>query len=693
MSSAKERNKDIINFHRLCKDLYKNIQRKIIKKYIYPDKIKTNSYNTINKSIKEEKEWKYYKSEESISEEEKIWDIFKDNVFLSKVHNCYESLEQIIESLDENEKNIQYLQNNIEIGEKKIQLLSQLNSQLNQFFKKNEEISNYTQNNNVNNTNTNTNSLNKIDNNENNIGGADVNVIGQLSLVKSLNILNDLQIMNSMNDANKQDNVLNNNKNIKSANTTTNTTITNNNNIILDNKIINNNIGTQKAKEKTDIINNEVNVQMPNTFDNKYENNQIPKLLNKKSKREKNDNQQYDNNNEPESVSEKNYSYKKKCISSNAYISNSQNQNVTSDIINNNNNNIPNKNNVSTSQNNEINENPKDANSNYDLNNTIELIENENNMKDSPQKNSEEKKESNESNCESSMEISCDKILKKAFSSICNQAQIQNDPIKKETIFEINNLLKKIPTINFNMKEKFEDPYIIGSYSHFKITHLMDYNPPIDILFKCKCIKSRDELKNIATDMLQNKLCIKYIEISFDYDKKNEIVKICNKCKIKLRNKSDLFIYINLFFVGVNLSTFINKEKSINRFLFSNNICDNKNKIIICLFFRRWRRKYKLFFIMPEFIDVIVQFYFNETETITLIIEKIFYDVFDGQINFENKNNNVHKDIDNIKEIKEFINEWYINNEDQKKLKNAIIATQELIMKNEFYSTFNNDEE
>ena len=155
MSSAKERNKDIINFHRLCKDLYKNIQRKIIKKYIYPDKIKTNSYNTINKSIKEEKEWKYYKSEESISEEEKIWDIFKDNVFLSKVHNCYESLEQIIESLDENEKNIQYLQNNIEIGEKKIQLLSQLNSQLNQFFKKNEEISNYTQNNNVNNTNTN----------------------------------------------------------------------------------------------------------------------------------------------------------------------------------------------------------------------------------------------------------------------------------------------------------------------------------------------------------------------------------------------------------------------------------------------------------------------------------------------------------------------------------------------------------
>ena len=80
-------------------------------------------------------------------------------------------------------------------------------------------------------------------------------------------------------------------------------------------------------------------------------------------------------------------------------------------------------------------------------------------------------------------------------------------------------------------------------------------------------------------------------------------------------------------------------------------------------------------------------------ETLILTIEKIFYDMFDGQINLENKNNNVNKDGDNIKEIKGYINEWYSNSEDMKMLKDAIITTQELIMKNEFYSTFNNDEE
>lgn len=692
MSSVKERNKEAIIFNRLCKDLYRNIQRRIIKKYIYPDKTKINSYNTINKIIKEGKEWKYCEAEENISEEEKILDIFKDNDFLSKVQKVYESLEKVIEYLDENEKNIQYLQKNIEIGEKKIELLSQLNTHLNNFFQKNEEISSMAKNmTSINNVNNNSNDINMCNTNENSLG--------HLNLVKSLNILNDLQIINSINDGNKQDNNLNQVNKNKGATTTTNTTITNNNNIILDNKIINNNIGTQKAKEKIDVINNEVEMQIPNTFDNNYEKNPIPKLLNKKSKRGKKDSLQYNNkySNNHEYSNEKNYPYKKKYSNNNnknmQNLQSIQNQNLTKDSLNNNNINISKQNLLNTPPENNINDNSNEINSNYAFDNPIELKENENDIKSPPQIDSNENIPSNDNINNSSMEIVCDKILKKAFPSLYTQSTLQNNHPIKEKIYQISNILKKISYIKFNMQDKFEDPYIIGSYSNFKLINLMDYQPPIDIMFKCKCIKSRDEIKNIAKDTMENKLYINYIDISFDYDKKNEMVKISNKCKIKLKNKNDFFIYINLFFVGVNLSSFINKENSIKRFFFSNNMLDNKGKILISLYFRRWRRKFKLFFIMPEFFDVIVHFYFNETETHILTIEKIFYDMFDGQINLENKTNNVNKDGDNIKEIKGYINEWYSNSEDMKMLKDAIITTQELIMKNEFYSTFNNDEE
>ena len=172
-------------------------------------------------------------------------------------------------------------------------------------------------------------------------------------------------------------------------------------------------------------------------------------------------------------------------------------------------------------------------------------------------------------------------------------------------------------------------------------------------------------------------------------DKKNEIVKISNKCKIRTKTNNNVFIYINLYFVGINLSSYNDKEQSINRFFFSNNVFDNKGKILISLFFRRWRRKFKLFFIMPEFLDIIINFYFNEKDRLSLIIENIFYDLFNGEINFSLKNNKINKDEDNMKDISGFVNEWFNNKETKNILTNAIINTQEYILKNDFYSTFN----
>ena len=682
MSDDKETNKDIANFHHLCKDLYKYIQRRIIKKYIYPDMeyAKITSKNSVNNILegKKEKEWKYYK-EGNISEEEKILDIFKDNDFLSKIQKCYESLDVLITALDENQKNVEFLKKKIDLGEKKIEMLSKLNTQLNQFFQKNNENKGKVQN-------------TKIDLNDNK------NVMERLNLVKSLNILNELHLMNSINDSNKKDNI-----NINNSNSTnnTNTTITNNNNIIVDNKIINNNIRTQETKEKIDLISNvdEIQNNFSNNYDKNNNNNNFSvnsfKFLNKKSKREKDDNNQdnvqiynneYNNHHEynlGKNSFQQNNINKKNNKNKNKNKKNNKNQKfiqLSSVEINNGDNNNIQSNNMIQNQ-----MSPTPNNNN----NKIELKENENEIKKEVPENKEEENKSNNENKENNLEIEFDKVLKKEFSSIYSFPY--NDNSKKEIIREVKIILKKIPNMKFNKQNKFDDPCLTGSFSRFNLVYLLDYFPAIDILFKCKCIEGIDELKNIATETMQKKLCIKYIQISDNYDKKNEIVKLSNKCKIKLKN-GEFFIYINLFFVGVNLSNYNKKEQSINRFFFNNNMSENKRKVLICLFFRRWRRKFKLYFIMPEIFDVIINFYFNEKESLSLIIEKIFYDLFNGQLNFDvTKSNNIHNDEENIKEIKEFVSEWFSNEEDKNILSNAIISTQELIMKNDFYSTFNNE--
>ena len=643
-----------------------------------------NKQNSLNNIINE-KEWKYYNSDD-ISEEEKILDIFKDNVFLSQIQKCYESLEIVITSLNENQKNIEFLQKNIEVGEHKIKLLSQLNSQLNQFFKSKNE----------NETQLQSQSQPKNSSSNNN----KTNVLERLNLVKSLNILNDLQIFNSINDQKNQDKITN-----KNNTNSTNTTITNNNNIILDNKIINNNIGEHKSKGNVDLVQEPVE-------DNHYSNDYINikkndwKLLNRKNKRDKKDDDEYEEiNNSIEYPKAKNSFIKNNQNFGNKKFNKIKKSNYSYNDINSNiNKNGQNfqKFNKNINEEDIDNHNIQHKNSESSTASKKSDISSDKEDNESKQNNQKQKENENNENCQNKeskptgdniLEIQFEKVLRQEFSSIYSPNQKFES--NKEIIREIKIVLKKINNLKFNRANKFDDPYLIGSYSHFDLNNLLDNIPAIDILFKCKDIKSFDELKGIAVETMQKKLCFNYIEIAKDYDKQNEIVKMVNKCKIKSKNDSNnnIFIFINLFFVGINLSSYNKKEQSINRFLFSNNIFDDKGKILICLFFRRWRRKFKLFFIMPEFLDIIINFYFNEKDSLSLTIENIFYDLFNGEMNFNSKKNNkICKDEDNMKDITEFISEWFKNKEYKNMLNNAIISTQESILKNDFYSTFNEEE-
>ena len=689
-SAEKVRNKDITSFHRLCKDLYKFIQKRIIRKYVNPNII-YEPVNSLGNAISRNKEWKYYNTQEKISEEEKILDICKDNIFLAQLKSYYESLETIINILDENEKNVELLQKDIEVGEKKLEMLSKLNIQLNQLFN--------TKDNDQTMSNNNSNNSSKSKGNSN-------NVLDKLHLVKSLNILNELQIFNNNNNTEKD-------KIVKNNNNTSNTTITNNNNIIVDNKIINNNIrpvksDIQKERDKIQLkeeLNKKDNsINKPNNS-NKNKNNQPKKqknsqsnivndikLLNKKVKR--------DNTtiNKDEEIFDGNTSKIKDCPANSNF---NKNENTNNININNNNEELSSP----PRANNNINNN----NSNQIVNNNKNNIPNEKEQEqirnisvdnvDNPQ--SEEHKMDNPDD-QNSLEYEFEKVLKDKFCFVINAPHNKMPKYKKDIMAEINNILKKIPNLKYNKRDKFDDPYIVGSYSHFDVINLMDYIPPIDIMFKCKNIKSVKELKDIVDETMKKKLGFNYLEIGNEYDRKNEIVKYYHKCKFTKGQKDNnsLFFFFNIIFVGINLSNFNQKETSINRFYFNNNgMYDSKGKILISLYFRRWRKKYNLSFMMPEFLDIIINYYYNDKTNLSFVIEEIYLALFNSNFNFldkkegeENDNINTSEDVENLKEIKKFIFEWYDNPEYKKKMIDAILDTQELIMNSKFYNTFNNDE-
>ena len=114
-NTKKEFKKDVATFLHLCKDLYTHIKRKLVNQYVYPKKE--------DAEIKNEA-WKYYKSNEILTDEEKILDIYKDNNFLLLVQNCFKCLNEVITKLEENKSNVECLNKELEIGEHKIKILS-----------------------------------------------------------------------------------------------------------------------------------------------------------------------------------------------------------------------------------------------------------------------------------------------------------------------------------------------------------------------------------------------------------------------------------------------------------------------------------------------------------------------------------------------------------------------------------------
>ena len=662
MSSPKrEINKDVTNFNRLCKDLFKFIKRKIMNKYVRPE-------SKIDNLEEEQELWKYYNTEEVITEEDKIYNIYKDSSFLLEVQICYRSLSKIISILDENRKNYDYLKKSIEVGEKKIKLLSELNSQLNKYFNSsNEKIP-----------------LNQSQNNLKNFN--DKNVLDHLSLMKSFNILNDLNIMNSLKDLNNGENIINNNNTI------------NNNNAKKENA------KSQKSKHKKAYDSNFLNKKRENneryieinnhkyrkTFDSFHPGSKKESYVSNTSisKTSKNNirSDKKEGLNNITSIIQNNETEKNEIIS---LIDKINLPEIKSPAKENNEAQIN-----TTVKENYINLNITNINSTPSNSEKVQKQYNSNiknnGFTSSNSNNKSLNKSSNGNNLKykDNGEIEFEKALKNEFPSIYSNEKLLDS--NNDIILEIKNILQKISQIDFPKRgNKFDNPYLIGTYKNVDIIYLLDTLPAIDILFKCKDIKNISEIQSISAETMSQKLSLSYIEICSTYDKENEIVKVINKCKIKVKDNY-FFIYIDLFYVNVNISVYTDKERCINNYLFSNEIYSNKDKLLICLFLRRWRRKFKLFFIAPEFLDIIINFYYNEKESISLIIENIFYDLINGDIHLKGKNNVVDEEK-NIKEIKDFISEWYTIPEYKTALNSAIVTTNESLLKNDFLSVIKSE--
>ena len=279
-----------------------------------------------------------------------------------------------------------------------------------------------------------------------------------------------------------------------------------------------------------------------------------------------------------------------------------------------------------------------------------------------------------------------EKILKSEFSSIYDSSQKDSLSEKnKDYIIEIKNILNRISLIRFpQAKNKFENPILVGSHKIFDIKYLLNSIPAIDILFKCREIKNMEEIDSISQETMTSKLKLSYIEICKAYDKSSEVIKVTNKCKIDIKNNI-FFIYINLFFVDVQNSNYIKKEKCFMNYMSKNKKYENKDIILICLFFRRWRRKFKLYFIKPEFIDIIVHLYYKhmEKKSIAHIIENIFFDLSNNKINYYEMKGDTHFCL--------FMNEWYFVTENKKAINNAMSVTNEYLLKNDFLSLVKSD--
>ena len=121
-------------FYNLCQDLLRFINRKIVKKYVFPNEAQLPKEKR-GLELRADNNWKYYLNND-ISEEEKIRDVFKDNYFLSTLQRMTNALNEVTDYIELNQKKINMINDKSKYKEERKNSLNELKNLIDNYLSK-----------------------------------------------------------------------------------------------------------------------------------------------------------------------------------------------------------------------------------------------------------------------------------------------------------------------------------------------------------------------------------------------------------------------------------------------------------------------------------------------------------------------------------------------------------------------------
>ena len=575
--------------YQLCQALLRFINRKIVKKYIFPNEAQLPKEKR-GLELRANNIWKYYLNND-VTEEEKIKDVFKDDKFLLSLQKMTNSLNEVTGLIESNQKKMKMMEEKSKNKEEKINALSEINDLLSSFFKNKE----------------------KGENSNNSNKNEDIIIDNILEKMKGF-----YSLQKYHEDSNENKNNENGNKIDESHSMINNSELTEKNNTNNELDLLINNFGLDELKEHDKDNNNEI--KDDNIFlnkktereDNKSKTNKTKNKNKKKKNKIKSENKENNINNkdEQESPSQKEKEKEK--------------EKINLPILK-----------------------PKEEKKEDDIDEEIikQILENELEENSNANDKSQEKKQI------INLDLLSKDARKELFDIELRKKFTGNKRPKKENniIKEIRNILnaledKKIQEMK-NYNERISGPYLCGSFKVFRNLCAINYSREIDLVFKYKDMLLNQDIINYSVkEVLENYLklnIVKSTEIKEkEVDEENKVVKIDVECTSKKLDKNDI-IKFNVLFVdsGIGFNEKIIDELILNKKEFL--VKTEEEKFTnISLFLRIWRRREHLFYLIPEMLDELTRKFLKPEKSMLNVILNVIYEIYNQFINLYPKDSN-----------------------------------------------------
>ena len=573
--------------YQLCQALLRFINRKIVKKYIFPNEAQLPKEKR-GLELRANNIWKYYLNND-VTEEEKIKDVFKDDKFLLSLQKMTNSLNEVTGLIESNQKKMKMMEEKSKNKEEKINALSEINDLLSSFFKNKE----------------------KGENSNNSNKNEDIIIDNILEKMKGF-----YSLQKYHEDSNENKNNENGNKIDESHSMINNSELTEKNNTNNELDLLINNFGLDELKEHDKDNNNEI--KDDNIFlnkktereDNKSKTNKTKNKNKKRKNKIKSENKENNINNKDEQESP---SQKEK-----------EKEKINLPILK-----------------------PKEEKKEDDIDEEIikQILENELEENSNANDKSQEKKQI------INLDLLSKDARKELFDIELRKKFTGNKRPKKENniIKEIRNILnaledKKIQEMK-NYNERISGPYLCGSFKVFRNLCAINYSREIDLVFKYKDMLLNQDIINYSVkEVLENYLklnIVKSTEIKEkEVDEENKVVKIDVECTSKKLDKNDI-IKFNVLFVdsGIGFNEKIIDELILNKKEFL--VKTEEEKFTnISLFLRIWRRREHLFYLIPEMLDELTRKFLKPEKSMLNVILNVIYEIYNQFINLYPKDSN-----------------------------------------------------